>query len=164
MKAITTILLLHFLNVAMAAGLDDYAVVVSTKTDSATFTVEKNKLKVTIRSTRGIGGLEVSLKNGAATWPENIVLSLQSKGGNPLRELEGLTLSGKTIRISGSRRTSGRMDCHDVAPEDAKIRNKNARKVNVLVEKTAKAMVVTIPGKLLKGERSIKIHWVDFYR
>ena len=56
------------------------------------------------------------------------------------------------------------MDCHDFTPEDPANRKENARKVKVLVEKTAQAMVVTIPGSLLKRERGIKIQWIDFFR
>jgi len=36
--------------------------------------------------------------------------------------------------------------------------------VVVLGEKTKKAMTISIPGTLLKGERTVRIQWVDFYR
>lgn len=164
MRLIVPILLSLLVGVATAAELEDYTVVVGTKTDTAEFAVEDEKLVVKIRSTRGIGRVELRLKKKQAQWPKTIVLSLRYQDGKPLRELEGFTLAGETVRINGSRRTSGKMDCHDVNLEDPKRRDKNARKVNVLVEKTAKAMVVTIPGKLLEGERTLKMQWIDFYR
>ena len=56
------------------------------------------------------------------------------------------------------------MDCHGLAPDDPQAPGKNVRKVKVVVEKSAGAMTVTIPGALLKGERKVRIEWIDFYR
>ena len=122
------------------------------------------KFTVKIKSAMGIGRMEIGLKTQDGKWPEAVVLSIQTKDGKPLRELEGFTLSGAKIRIQGSGRTSGKMDCHDVDPNDPKAPNKNLRKVNVTVEKTDKALTVAIPGKVLQGERKVTIQWIDYYR
>ena len=133
-------------------------------TDRAECVMQDKTLKVDVLSASGIGRIELRVKKEGAEWPESIVISLRYADGKPLKELEGLSISGKKIRIDGSRRTSGHMDCHELNPGDQKPGEKPPRKVGVSVEKTADAMQVTIPGKLLAGESGIKIQWVDFYR
>lgn len=146
------------------AGVGDYAVEVVSPRDSLSCAMEDKKLAVTIKSDSGIGRAEIGLKKEGVEWPEAVVLSIQTKDGKPLRGLEGFSIAGQTIRINGSRRTSGEMDCHDVTPKAPKAPKKNPRKVKVVVKKTEKAMTVTIPGKLLKGESKVRIQWIDFYR
>jgi hypothetical protein len=146
------------------AGESDFSLVLGKQTDSMEFAVKDKTLEVRILSPGGIGRLELGIKKEGVKWPESVVLFLQSKKGKPLKELEGISISGKTIRIKGSRRTSGRMDCHDVKPGGQPVDKLNPRKVKVTVKKTAGAMVVTIPGSLLAGETGIRIQWIDFYR
>ncbi len=164
MRTSTLALLLVLGSVVCRAEVADYAVEVNSPRDSATFAVIEKKLTVKIKSAMGIGRMEIGLKTQDGKWPEAVVLSIQTKDGKPLRELEGFTLSGAKIRIQGSRRTSGKMDCHDVDANDPKAPKKNLRKVNVTVEKTHKALTVTIPGKVLQGERKVTIQWIDYYR
>ena len=146
------------------AGESDFSLVPGRPTDSVEFALKDESLEVRVLSPGGIGRLEMGIKKEGGRWPKLIVLLLQSKRGKPLKELEGLAISGKTIRINGSRRTSGRMDCHDVHAGGQQPAKLNPRKVKVTVKKTAGAMVVTIPGSLLDGERDVRIQWVDFYR
>lgn len=144
------------------AGVTDYAVTPGSPQDAAACAWQGQDLTVKITSATGIGRVELAAK-GRAPWPKVVRLSIRTKDGKPLRELEGLTVSGKRLRINGSRRTSGRMDCHEIDPGNPKIR-KNARQVHVVVTQGRVAMEITIPGSLLKGERKVKIQWVDFYR
>ena len=146
------------------AGESDFSLVLGKQTDSMEFAVKDKTLEVRILSPGGIGRLKLGIKKEGGQWPESVVLFLQSKKGQPLKELEGISISGKSIRINGSRRTSGQMDCHDVKPDDQPGDKLNPRKVKVTVKKTAEAMQVTIPGSLLAGESGIRIQWIDFYR
>lgn len=161
MKPLISLILSLTLIMCARAQTEGYSVVIGTGTDSAETSVENDQLTVKIRSTRGIGRLELRAPKKQTRWPKTVVLSLQIKDGKPLKNLEGFTLNGEKIRIAGSLRTSGAMDCHEVKPEGKKG---PTRKVPVLVEKTGKTLKVTIPGSLLEGEASVKIQWIDFYR
>ena len=145
-------------------GEGDYSVVLGKQTDSVEFAMKGRNLEIEILSPGGIGRLELRVEKEGEAWPEAVVLVLRSEAGKPLKELEGFSVSGTKVRIQGSRRTSGKMDCHEVGPGGQGGGKHNPRKVKVLVEKTATAMRVTIPGRLLKGESGIKIQWVDYYR
>lgn len=146
------------------AGLEDYAVEVVSQRDSMTFVMADEKLAVTVTSATGIGRLEIGLRKEDSEWPGAVVLSIRTKDGKPLRELEGFSLAGQRIRIHGSRRSSGAMDCRDVTPDDPKGPGRHPRKVKVTVERSAKVMRVVIPGALLRGERKVRIQWIDYYR
>lgn len=146
------------------AGVEDYAVEVVSPRDSLRAAMTEGVLAVRIRSATGIGRIDLGLREEDGDWPEAVVVSIQTEDGKPLKELEGFTVSGKTMRIEGSRRTSGSMECVEVAPDAPAGPGKKARRVKVVVEKTEEAMTVTIPGTLLKGERKVRIQWIDFYR
>ncbi|NIP93202.1 MAG: hypothetical protein GWO24_07000 [Akkermansiaceae bacterium] len=142
-----------------------YAISLGKPTDEVELTRKGESLELKIKSPAGIGRAKLSLRRKGLKWPESIVLLIRLEDGKPLRELEGFSLQGRSFRVSGSRRTSGKMDAFDLKPEEKKPAvDAGPRKVDVRVAKTREAMRVVIPGALLAGESEVRIQWIDFYR
>ena len=105
---------------AWGGEVTGYVVEVESPRDATEVSLEGKTLSVKVKSATGIGRMEIGKKKDGE-WPEAVVLLLRSGDGKPLRELEGFTLAGEGIRIEGSRRTSGKMDCRDGGPQDPKL-------------------------------------------
>ena len=143
----------------------DYAISLGKVKDEAEMTRTEGSLEVKIKSPGGIGTAKLSLRREGARWPKLIVLLIRLDDGKPLKELEGISLQGKKLRVTGSRRTSGQMDGFELGPgEKADPGVRKPRKVDVKVTKTKAAMRIVIPGKLLPEESELRIQWIDYYR
>ena len=128
--------------------------------DKATFTANRETLQVQIYSTMGIGNATLAMNSKKVEWPDQVEFQLTHINGDPLKDLEQVTITGEGFRISGSRRTSGKMEYTDLRQgADAA-----PRPVNVQVERTETTLRVLVPGKLLSESPTIHIQWIDFFR
>ena len=146
------------------AAEDGYTLTMRKPADRAAIKHAKERLEIQIFSSMGIGQLKLHRGAAHSAWPKTVVLLIQHDKGQPLKELEGFTLRGKTTRIEGSRRTSGAMDQYILAQDEAKLQDLPSQKAKIRVERTNDSMRVEIPGALLAAETEIEIQWIDYYR
>lgn len=163
-RALVLFLALWFTALPLYAGKLACEISLGKAQGEAVMAMRKESLDVKIKSPVGIGTAKLSLRKGAE-WPKQIVLLIRRNDAKPLAELEGFTLQGKRIRISGSRQTSGKMESVVLSAGEQDPAEKPAsRKVDITVVKTEAAMKIVIPGTLLAGESEVQIQWIDFYR
>ena len=120
---------------------------------------EKRTLFI-ITSQTGIGDGSVTLTEGR--WPRDIVLRLRYDKERGFNMLESFTLATERFQVSGSQRTSGKMELYFLSPE-GKAEALTGH-VNVIVQERAGALEVTLPAHLLAGTKAVKFGWIDAFR
>ncbi|TWU17429.1 hypothetical protein Pla52o_52330 [Novipirellula galeiformis] len=158
-----TLLVLVFGLPLWASG-DDFAITMQKRCEQSEIQQSDQKLEIKIHSSFGIGRIKVERRCPSTSWPETIVLQIQYEAGKPLKELEGFTLRGEKLLITGSRNTGGQMDQFGLAEDQTSFQDKPSGKANIRVDRTNETMRIVIPGKLLADEVSLEIQWVDYYR
>lgn len=113
------------------------------KKDKALLVMNNGDIELTIDCPSGIGSGKLIRRANAEKWPEQITLLIRLDDGKPLAELEGFTVRGKQGEII------------HVSKQDPGA---------LKIEKTASAMKVLIPGKILAGESEVDVQWIDFHR
>jgi len=135
--------------------------------DTATTAVDgaTGTLVVTVHSSSGIGGADVS-KSGGDSWPATVKVVLELKG------LEQLTLSTSTLGglevttgINGGQQLASTRQPSIAGGADQVIQQGASSYWPHIEHNNNNQYVVTVPQALLEGSpSSLHLKWIDFFR